>query len=109
MRYVNKTTNERYSEGNAMTRYLEDGSLFSGIPTNEQLTAWGFEPVQEVVSPAVEYVPSYEELVVEKIRERYTLDDELAILRQRDVKKDEFEEYFEYCEECKREAKNNSK
>lgn len=43
--------------------------------------------------------------VVEKIRARYTVDDELALLRQRDVKPDEFAEYNAYCEACKAEAK----
>ena len=30
-----------------MTRQLEDGSLFSGVPTVEQLTEWGFEEYHE--------------------------------------------------------------
>lgn len=44
---------------------------------------------------------SYEEQVVSMIRERYSADDELALLRQRDTKPEEFEQYFNYCEECK--------
>lgn len=47
----------------------------------------------------------YEQLVVSKIREKYTIDQELAILRQRDVKPTEFEEYNTYVEQCKTEAK----
>lgn len=42
--------------------------------------------------------------IVAKVRERYTLDEELAILRQRDVKADEFESYYEYVEQCKAEV-----
>ena len=38
------------------------------------------------------------------IRERYTVDDELAILRQRDTKPDEFAEYNNFAEACKAEA-----
>ena len=38
-----------------------------------------------------------------KIREKYSLDDELAILRQRDTKPQEFEEYNSYVEKIKRE------
>lgn len=38
------------------------------------------------------------------IRERYTVDDELAILRQRDSKPDEFAEYNNFAETCKAEA-----
>lgn len=49
--------------------------------------------------------PSYEEQVVSMIRERYSADDELALLRQRDTKPEEFEQYFNYCEECKAKIK----
>ena len=41
----------------------------------------------------------------ELIRERYSLDSELAILRQRDEKPDEYQIYFSFCEECKAKAK----
>lgn len=47
----------------------------------------------------------YENLVESKIRQRYTLSQELAILRQRDTKQSEYQEYFNYCEACKAEAK----
>jgi len=40
------------------------------------------------------------------IRERYSLSDELAILRQRDEKPEEYKEYFAFCEECKKQVKN---
>ena len=48
---------------------------------------------------------SYNEKVVSLIREKYSLDEELAIQRQRDIKPQEFQEYFEYCEACKQKAK----
>lgn len=48
---------------------------------------------------------TYEQLVEIKIRQRYTVSDELAILRQRDVKTEEFAEYNAFCEQCKAEAK----
>ena len=48
---------------------------------------------------------SYEEIVSTLIRERYSIDDELAIQRQRDNKVEEFEQYYAYCEECKAKAK----
>ena len=47
----------------------------------------------------------YHELVEEKIRLRYTVGEELAIVRQRDRKPQEFAEYDSYCEKCKRAAK----
>lgn len=53
-----------------------------------------------------EITPSYDEKVVSLIREKYSLDEELAIQRQRDTKPDEFSQYFAYCEECKEQAKS---
>lgn len=47
----------------------------------------------------------YGDLVSQKIRSRYSVDSELAILRQRDEKPDEFAEYNAYAERCKIEAK----
>lgn len=43
----------------------------------------------------------YGEAVDIKIRERYSISQEFAILRQRDEKPDEYAAYFAYCEECK--------
>lgn len=48
---------------------------------------------------------SYGELVNLFIRERYTLSEELAIIRQKDEKPEEYKEYYQYCEECKERAK----
>ena len=55
------------------------------------------------VDPPVDY--EYEDAVNELIRQRYTLSEELAILRQRDIKADEFAVYNEYCEQCKLQAR----
>ena len=43
------------------------------------------------------FVHTYEQKVTCLIREKYTQDDEFAILRQRDTKPEEFEEYNNYC------------
>ena len=40
-RYYNSTTKEWYTEGNSITRRV-NGALFSGVPSVEQLTDWGF-------------------------------------------------------------------
>ena len=47
----------------------------------------------------------YGELVEELIRERYSITQEISLNRQRDVKVTEFNEYFNYCENCKVRAK----
>lgn len=48
---------------------------------------------------------NYEERVDELIRERYTLSQELSILRQRYTKTDEFNNYNEFAEQCKATAR----
>ena len=50
--------------------------------------------------------PTYEQLVIAKIRTKYSVDEELAILRQRDTKPEEFAEYNEFCELCKIKVKS---
>lgn len=47
----------------------------------------------------------YPELVGELVRKRYSVNAELAILRQRDEKPEEFAAYNAYAEECKKEAR----
>ena len=46
----------------------------------------------------------YGEFVDKRVREHYSVADELAIQRQRDTKPEAFDEYFVYCEECKKKA-----
>ena len=73
---------------------------------NPMLKAFLTDGWQEYIAPEpIPYQPTYEERVVELIRIRYDVNAELAILRQRDSKPDEFSEYNAYCEECKRKAK----
>ena len=47
----------------------------------------------------------YEERIVNRIREKYSVNDELAILRQRSTKPEEFEEYNAFVEQIKQEEK----
>ena len=48
----------------------------------------------------------YENKIVALIRERYNINQELAILRQKDTKIEEYNEYYAYIEECKAKVKN---
>ena len=47
----------------------------------------------------------YAHEIERRIRERYSLSAELAILRQRETKTEEYNEYFRYAEQCKAEVK----
>lgn len=47
----------------------------------------------------------YENKIVSLIRQKYNVNQELAILRQRDTKPLEYQEYYDYVERCKAEVK----
>lgn len=47
----------------------------------------------------------YESEIIRRIRKKYTMNQELAILRQRDTKPEEFAAYNEYVENCKADVK----
>ena len=47
----------------------------------------------------IERIKSY--LVDEKISAKYSVSEQIAILRQRDEKPDEFAAFYEYAEQCK--------
>ena len=59
------------------------------------------------VEDTFEPIP-YEQRVVNRIREVYSVDDELAILRQRDTKPEEFAEYNEFVERIKEEERGDT-
>ena len=48
----------------------------------------------------------YENKIVALIRKKYNINQELAILRQRDAKPQEYQEYYDYVEQCKEQVKN---
>ena len=67
-----------------------------------------YEEAPEATDNCTETPPAqidYGEKVNGLIRRKYTLSEELAILRQRDTKAEEFEVYNAYAESCKEEAR----
>ena len=48
----------------------------------------------------------YESEITKLIRQKYSLDEELAILRQRDSKLEKFAEYNAYAEKCKAQVRH---
>ena len=58
------------------------------------------EPVEIKINEA-----EYPSFVAMKIHEKYSVDDELAILRQKDEKPEEYAEYFAFCEKVKSEVR----
>jgi hypothetical protein len=74
-RYYNQTTQEWYTEGQSMTRRVDNG-VFSGIPSVEQLTEWGFA---EWVEPEPTPEQLLERAKQDKIAELEAYDDSDAI------------------------------
>ena len=73
---------------------------------NPTLEAFLEDDWREYIAPEpTPYQPTYEERVVDLIRLRYSIDDELRNIRMRDTDLDSFNEYYQYVEECKLQAK----
>ena len=85
-------------EGYNPIPYYRDGQI-----------VYEYEPIPEIPIEEEHLIPemTYEEQVVAKIRERYSINDELALLRQKDTKTAEFQAYYQYVEECKSNIKAN--
>lgn len=68
----------------------------------------GITKIQQTWEYEKQPKPEYSDLIVGYIRERYSINDELAIQRQWDnnaKKKQEFNEYNTFCDECKVKAR----
>ena len=61
--------------------------------------------IDELILKNISKEKLYANLVSKLIRERYSVDDEMAILRQKETKPEEWETYNTFCEECKVKAK----
>lgn len=82
---------------------------------NGQIYAqWGWQPSAEMEGwgtyNEASLVPcnDYAEDVSAIIRLRYSLDAEIALNRQRDTKQAEWQDYYDFCEEAKRVAKDQA-
>lgn len=103
--------NELYTNGKEIkTRnkivIVKDGYRYFN-PSHELLIANGWQPYTPPTPSQPEVTPEqmYKDRVIELVREEYSVDDELAILRQRDTKVDEFNAYNTFVEECKVKAR----
>lgn len=49
--YYNEKTGEYYYKSRSITRRLDNGYIFAGVPNEEQLAEWGFEEWIEPTPP----------------------------------------------------------
>lgn len=93
--------NEVFSDQNKYVHRLGTESYFKRSTLLPGDTVDKFEEVDAIPDQSIDY----NEEVNNMIRQRYSLSEELAILRQRDTKPEEFAAYNEYAEECKSKVK----
>ena len=90
------------SDSGKYVRRLADGLTAKAIAAMTY-NADDYEEVDEL--PVAFDETSYKAAVERLIRERYSVADELGILRQRDTKPQEFAEYNAFAEQCKAQAR----
>lgn len=99
--------NELYTNGNEVKRrnkivIVVDGYRYFN-PSHEKLIANGWSVYTPPVPTPIETSKEeqYKNRIIDLVRERYSIDDELAIQRQRDIKIDEFNAYNAFVESVK--------
>lgn len=83
---------------------MEFGGMMISNPSLEMLDAYGWveQIVDEVEYESVveQYIPTLEELVEQKIRERYSMNKEFEVQRKRNIDPEAFQDYYDYVENC---------
>lgn len=75
---------------------MENNTINVNVATGEVTHSY-----TEVVEDNTPIVINYEAEVHRLIRQKYSQSEEFAILRQKDEKPSEWQEYYDYCEACK--------
>ena len=91
------STEEKYVHIKNTNTYFKRG-LAIGLSVEQ------CEEVDEI--PNIRNEEDYGNQVNDLIRRRYSLSEELSLLRQRDSKQEEYQKYNAYCEECKKTVKD---
>lgn len=99
---IKKENNEIFSTEKKYV-HIKNTDVYFKRAVAVRLSVEQCEEVDEI--PQTINTKAYEDKVDSLIRGRYSLSEELGILRQKDVKKAEYDAYFAYCEQCKAEAK----
>ena len=99
---VTKQNNEIFSTEEKYV-HIKNTDVYFKRAVAVSLSVEQCEEVDEV--PNIRNEEDYGNQVNDLIRRRYSLSEELGILRQKDEKPDEYRAYFAFCEECKAKAK----
>lgn len=100
---ITKQNNEIYSTEGKYVHIIGTNNYFKrGLAIG--LSVEQCEEVDEI--PNIRNEEDYGNQVNDLIRRRYSLSEELSLLRQRDSKQEEYQKYNAYCEECKKTVKD---
>lgn len=99
---ITKENHEIYSTAEKYV-HIKNTDVYFKRAVAVHLSVEQCEEVDEI--PNIRNEEDYGNQVNDLIRRRYSLSEELAILRQKDEKPDEYRTYFAFCEECKAKAK----
>lgn len=108
--YYGKYKKERWIEVDSIPSPEEIPGKIPVMYYRNGAIVYEYEAAPEATEDGTETSPvpmDYGEMVNGLIRRKYTLPEELAILRQRDTKAEEFEAYNQYAEQCKKEIKES--
>ena len=99
--------NKLYTDGksirtrNRISIVIDNVRIYN--PSEETLlnNGWSIYEPPKQEEPEISQDELYKQRIVELVRERYSIDDEIAILRQRESKVEEFNEYNAFVESVK--------
>lgn len=97
---IQKQNNEIFSTDKYV--HIKNTDVYFKRAVAVSLSVEQCEEVDEI--PNIRNEEDYGNQVNDLIRRRYSLSEELGILRQKDEKPDEYRAYFAFCEECKANA-----
>lgn len=94
-------------DGDIRSYEVQDGKviatlLIGGVwVSNPALEAFYADGWEDYIAPVPEpYIPTIEELVEQKLRDRYSINQEFEVNRKRDTDQEAFAAYYQYVEEC---------
>jgi hypothetical protein len=91
-------------------RYYKIGETYGKLEIGQEISTslnieWITKEEYETATGEVVELPNYQETIVMLVRQRYSIDDEMAIQRQKETKPEQWQEYFDFVENCKMQAK----
>jgi hypothetical protein len=87
-------------------RYYKIGETYGKLEIGQEISTslnieWITKEEYEQATGEVVVLPDYKETIIMLIRQRYSIDDEMAIQRQKETKPEKWQEYFDFVEACK--------